>query len=342
MPHCPRCDTELHPAARFCVQCGAAVADVPDAPEGDPGHPAGAEDGDEVTDLSMPTGGDHTRVVEVELQDCPRCGASNAARRTRCGRCGARLAGPAGGPTSTRDPRDTPPTGQAVPRPAPAAPPSQPTSDVVGSGSRTRDPRRRRRRRRAVATAFVAGGLLVGAAIGVAAGSGLGPFASPVQIEFDAASYPDDPAALRPVQTGATSTHPRVDSTVFGPTLAVDDDRTTAWAPQSEDTDARLVHHFEQPVWIDHIEVASGLPDEAQVDGIGRVTGATIDLRTFRVDASIADSGGMQVIQLQEPVLVEDVTWQVTSASGGTGALAEVRYSGWPADQADQDALQGR
>lgn len=338
MPHCPRCDTELPPAARFCVQCGAAVAADPD---GDTAASSGVGDGEEVTDLSMPTGGEHTRVVEVELQDCPRCGASNAARRRRCGRCGTRLGGPAGRSTSTRDPRDTPPTGQAVPRPTPAAPPSQPASDGVGSGSRARDPRRRRRRR-AVASAFVAGGLLVGAAIGVAAGSGLGPFASPVQIDFDAASYPDDPAALLPASTGATSTHPPVDGTVFGPTLAVDDDRTTAWAPQPEDTDTRLVHHFEQPVWVDHIEVASGLPDEAQVDGIGRVTGATIDLRRFRVDASIADSGGVQVIQLQEPVLVEDVTWQVTSASGGTGALAEVRYRGWPADQADQDALQGR
>lgn len=341
MPYCPRCETELPTTARFCVQCGAAIAD-PDTPESDVGQPVPDDEGSEVTDLSMPTG-DATRAVEVELQACPACGASNAARRSRCGRCGARLA--TTGTDHREDVRDTPPTGRVAPVPPPPVSPEPASSAGPAPRPASVGPRAdaggRTRRRRAIAAVFIGGGLLVGAGIGVAAGTGLGPFASPVQVDFDAASYASEPEAVRPYRTGATSTHAPVGEHSFEPAMAVDRDRSTAWAPGEDDAEPRLLHRFEAPVWIDHVEVASGLSEDVGVSGLGRVTGARIDLRTMHVDASIEDVDGVQVIQLPEPVLVDEVTWRITRTVGGPGALSEVRYQGWPATARDIDALRG-
>lgn len=326
-------------SARFCTQCGQPLADSvpppasPEAPdqgdETDPPGP-GAEDhdteGDDPTDLAMPVG-EATQSVDVQLEACPRCGASNAVRRVRCGRCGSRLDG-----VADRGPRDTPPTGNRVPESPQRPPPSRaPAVDA-----------RRARRRRGAAVAIVVVGLVVGAGLGLAAGMDVGPFAEPTEVEFDPEAYPSEPSGVSPVTTGASSTRTGAGERSFGPRSAVDEDLLTAWVPRAEDAEPRLVHRFDAPVWIDRIEVATGLGQDAGAEGVGRTTGARIDLRGLRVEATLEDTGGMQLIQLPDPVLVEEVTWLVTSTVDGTGSIAEVRYRGWPADEDDRDSFHGR
>jgi hypothetical protein len=315
--------------ARFCLQCGtplmgravsAEADDVTDPGASSPPQQSVVDRGDDPTDLSMPVH-DATQVVDVELVSCPNCGSSNAARRARCGRCGQRLR-PDAPPLPATDMDDDDAPAQAW---APSEPPPVPS------------------RRRGIGIAIVVLGILIGAGVGLAAGLGLGPFAAPEVAEFDPRAYPSAPEQVRPTAVGASTTAPMAGDITIGPQATVDEDLGTAWLPRDDDDRPLLVHRFTDPVWVSRIEVATGWQvDDATFFDNGRVTGARIDLGTLRVDATIADVRGWQVIRLPRPVLLEEITWQVTETIGGTGALAEVRYVGWPADDADTDRFRDR
>jgi hypothetical protein len=277
--------------------------------------------GDDPTDLSMPVH-DATQVVDVDLVPCPNCGSSNAARRARCGRCGQRLR-PDAPPLSDADLQED--DGAPAAMTAPAEPSPVPS------------------RRRGIGIAIVLLGILIGAGVGLAAGLGLGPFAAPEVVEFDPDAYPSAPGQIRPTAVGASTTAPMAGDITIGAQATVDDDLGTAWLPRDDDSRPLLVHRFTDTVWVSRIEVATGWQvDEATFFDHGRVTGARIDLGTLRVDATVADTLGWQVIRLPRPVLLEEITWQVTETIGGTGAVAEVRYIGWPADDADVDRFRSR
>jgi len=321
LPTCPDCSSTVDERARFCVHCGTPLtgrAEASEAPDDAASSastiPPDIDHGDDPTDLSMPVH-DATEVVDVELVSCPNCGSDNAARRARCGRCGQRL----------RPDAPPLPEGELDDQFVPAAPLTPAGPEPAHSS-----------RRRGIGIAIVVLGILIGAGVGLAAGLGLGPFAAPEVAEFDPRAYPSAPEQVRPSAVGASTTAPMAGDITIGAQATVDADLGTAWLPRDDDDRPLLVHRFTDPVWVSRIEVATGWQvDEATFFDHGRVTEARIDLGTLRVDATIADIRGWQVIRLPRPVLLEEITWQVTQSIGGTGALAEVRYIGWPADDAD-------
>ena len=122
-----------------------------------------------------------------------------------------------------------------------------------------------------------------------------------------------------------------------------DRDLTTAWRPDDEEVGALLRHGFVAPVWVDHLEIATGdQADETTFADTARVTEVLVDLGTQRLDVEVDGVDGVQVVRLPEPVLTDEVTWEVTDTSGGVGAIAEVRYVGWQADDEDEQAFHQR
>lgn len=326
MPTCPDCSSPVDEHARFCLHCGASLEghdlSIEALDDTDPGDSSQVDVGDDPTDVWMPVP-DATQVVDVELVSCPNCGSSNAARRARCGRCGQRLR-PDAPPLSDADLEE-----HGAPL---AAPHASAGATPVPSG-----------RRRGMGIAIVVLGILIGAGAGLAAGLGLGPFAAAEVAEFDPRAYPSAPGQVRPTAVGASTTAPMAGDITIGAQATVDDDLGTAWLPRGDDEQPQLVHRFTDPMWVSRIEVATGWQmDGATFADHGRVTAARIDLGTLRVDATIADTPGWQVIRLPRPVLLEEVTWLVTETIGGTGAMAEVRYIGWPADDADTTRFRDR
>ena len=258
---------------------------------------------------------------DVDLVVCPECQASNTAQRARCARCGAPLwSEPALTPAWHDEGVD------AWHDAGPGAP------GVV-----------RRRRGVGVAVAVVVLGLVLGTGLGLAAGMGVGPFATVEPVPFDRAAYPRDARPLRVATATSSSTASPVGARTFGPDHTVDGDLATAWVAGEETGDALLVHGFVEPVWVDRIEVATGDQyDQASFADRARVLEATVDLGPLHVDAVLAGIDGVQVIQLEEPVLTDEITWEVTETTGGSAAVSEVRYAGWQADEADRSRFRQR
>lgn len=266
--------------------------------------------GDEDTDPRMPVGVPPPS-SSVELVACPQCGAGNAARRRRCGRCGSVL-DPDGALVAEPDEDLT-----TVPPPAPVPPP--PTE------------RTRRRSRRRLVAAIVVVGLLLGTGIGLA--FAVGPFRGPDPVAFDPAAHDDEARQLEPDKAGATSPEP---GATTAPARSVDGDRETAWVPAEDDSEQQLVHSFDEPVWVVRVELVAGGAEHSSP------TRVLLDLGTVRADTTLLASDEPQAIRLPEPVLVDRVRWTVTESVGGPGALAEVRYVGWPSNQRERDAFAAR
>jgi hypothetical protein len=321
VPSCARCHATTGVDDRYCMACGHRLGAPPEP----------VSEGPDPTDTTLPPVPARAVVDEPGLVACPVCGTANAGRRRRCGRCGAGLRGDG------------------------AVPLDEPADDGVARGSgevaawgdaADHPPARRGASRRGVgvAIAVVVLGILVGAGVGAAAGMGLGPFATVEAVAFDPDAYPSDPRPLRPATAGASSTATAVGDRGFGPEQTVDDDLATAWRSEGEGRGARLRHAFVAPVWLHRIEVAVGdQASDATFGQVGRATRVTVDLGTQRVEASLAAEQGVQLVELPEPVLVDQVTWEVTAVTGGrTVALSEVAYVGWRADEADQAAFRER
>lgn len=306
------------------MQCGrplaaAASAGHRVAPPGaaSPGHPPPDPDATSVTALPQPPDG-----AGVELVACPSCGASNAARRLQCGRCDSRLHPTPERPADVGDEEDQ--DWLLVPAtptdPEPAAP---------------------RRRRRGAALAVITFGVVVGTVLGLAAGMGVGPFATDEPVGFDAMAYPDDPTMRRPATASSSSTADSDGERVFDPGKTVDDDLDTAWRADGEGEGALLRHGYVAPVWVTRIEVATGdQVDDAVFAAAGRVTEAMVDLGTMQVEATLAGVEGVQVLRLPRPVLTDEITWEVTDLVGEPAAITEVRYVGWDADDEDRRAYE--
>lgn len=311
MTACPRCTSMVEQAARFCVVCGLRLDLPPSAPE-QPPAPESA-----MTPAPTP-GADVTS--SIELVACPECGGSNAARRRRCGRCGAALHPESDVPVLAAD--------QVPPEPAfhltpgldlPVTPP----------------------RRRVSGGWIVAGlGVLVGAGLGVALALGIGPFAPEANVRFDGIAYPGDPTNLMTADSLATSTAPARGDRTFTPQASRDGDLATAWRAGTGDESPTLVHRFVTPVWIRHVEIATGDQHDAETfQDAGRVTLARIDLGTLVVEATLGDERGVQVVRLPSPVLVDEVSLTATTVVGDGAAIAEVRYGGWTADDEDAESF---
>lgn len=317
MPSCARCNATTGADDRYCMACGHRLGTPPSPPRED--HDA--------TDTTLPPVPAPHGDAEAGLVACPACGTSNAARRRRCGRCGAGLRGDSAVPLE--DP------------PVEAAPPLAAGRAAAWDDTGTRVPAPRSGARRSAAIAVVVLGILVGAGVGAAAGMGLGPFATVEAVPFDPDAYPTDPRSLRPATAGSSSTAAPAGDRTFGPEQTVDDDLATAWRTEGEARGARLRHAFVAPVWLQRIEVAVGdQVDDDTFSEVGRPTRVTVDLGTQQVEATLAADPGVQLIELPEPVLVDQVTWEVTAVTGeDTVALSEVDYVGWRADDADQEAF---
>jgi hypothetical protein len=195
------------------------------------------------------------------------------------------------------------------------------------------------RRRRGMGIAIVVLGILIGAGVGLAAGLGLGPFAAPEVAEFDPRAYPSAPEQVRPAAVGASTTAPMAGDITIGAQATVDDDlahRMAASRRRRRGHNSSTVSPTRCGCPASRWQRAGRwtTPPSLTMAGSPR---ARIDLGTLRVDATIADMPGWQVIRLPRPVLLEEITWQVIETIGGTGAVAEVRYIGWPADEADTD-----
>lgn len=321
MPTCARCDATTGVDDRYCMACGHRLGTdpVPEAP--DPAR----------TDTTLPPVPVPVVEDEAGLIACPTCGTSNAARRRRCGRCGAGLRGDGAVPL------DEPPVSDA-----PHAAGRAPTWDEEDDHPVAR--RTGSRRGRGAAIAVVVLGILVGAGVGAAAGMGIGPFATVEAVAFDPDAYPTEPRSLRPATAGSSSTAPAVGDRTFGPELTVDDDLATAWRTEDEGRGSRLRHAFVEPIWLDRVEVAVGdQASDAAFGQVGRPTRAVLDLGTQRIEATLAPEPGVQLVELPEPVLVDQVTWEVTTITGGrTVAITEIDYVGWRADEADRRSFAER
>lgn len=323
MPTCPRCDATTGEGDRFCLNCGRALTEAAAV-----ARRQAIRDPD-ATDTSLPVAAARAP-GPVELVACPQCGGSNAARRRWCGRCGASLLGD---------------NDLAVPEPAfgPSMEPDWQEEPGWDPGAQTPAPSRGGWRRRGIAIAVVGFGAVVGTALGVAAGTGMGPFASVEPVPFDPDAYPDAPERLGPATAGSSSTAPPDGARAFGPEMTVDGDLTSAWIPDGEERGALLRHGFVAPVWIDRIEIATGDQlDETTFAASGKVTEVLVDLGAQRLDVTLAGMDGVQLVRLPEPVLADEVTWEVTDTSGDVGAVSEVRYVGWPADEEDRRAFRER
>lgn len=323
MPTCPRCDATTGEGDRFCLTCGRALVDGAEAMRADP----------HATDMVLPvvTPSRPAAGSSTELVACPSCDAYNAAGRRWCGRCGTALVAdtPQQLPVGSWE-RDTGPGHEDEPAWDPADAPH---------GAGTRDAGRRR----GAAIAVVALGAVIGTGLGVAAAAGVGPFARVEPVPFDPAAYPGDPAPQAPATAESSSTATPAEARQFAPKLTVDGDLTTAWVPQRRDEQARLRHGFVAPVWVDRLEVATGDQQDADTFAeTARVTEVLVDLGTQRLDVTLADRDGVQVVQLPEPVLTDEVSWEVTDTTDGVGAIAEVRYVGWAADEEDRQSFRDR
>lgn len=296
-----------------CSRCDAPVppsSRVCPSCGADVGPEPASRAGDEDTDPRM-TVGVPPPSSSVELVACPQCGAGNAARRRRCGRCGSVL-DPDGALVAEPDEDVT-----TVPSPAPVSPPPP-------GGTR-------RRPRRGVVAAIVVVGLLLGTGIGLA--FAVGPFRGPDPVAFEPSAHPEEARELEPDSAGATSPESGADT---APARSVDGDRETAWVPAEDDAEPQLVHSFDQPVWVVRVELVAGGADR------GSPTRVLLDLGTLRADTTLLRSDEPQAIRLPEPVLLDRARWTVTESVGGPGALAEVRYIGWPSNQRERDAFAAR
>lgn len=294
-------------------------------------HPAASPNGGSPDptdrDHAPAEAGDHTEVVSesggVDLATCPECEAINAIQRSRCARCGAALHGRIDTDEDDYELQELPSeSAVAAPAAAPAAP--------------------QRRRTRRTGLVIVALGIIVGGLIGTAFALGLGPFerGDVLAVEFDSEHYTSQPDQLSATSVESSEVRADEGGRSFGPTRLVDGDTTTAWIATDPDR-ARLVFHFDAPVWITSIEVANGdQHDDESFDATARVRTLLVDMdHGSMLRATLLDGRGRQVIRPRTPVLTDRIAFEVVNVTDGDGVgISEFEFVGHVANESDASA----
>ncbi len=340
--YCPECGTNASDDANFCLHCGndlrvargerAAAGDAPTEAIAPP-DPA-----DSPTEVVPAVRGEVAAAPAVELRRCKRCDAPNAPQRTSCGRCGADL--DTGELSKSASPRVDPD------RPSERMPERslmevETAEDVIGSGSN----------RAWVIAILIVLGLVIGAAVGLAAIRGLGPFGQEEEPApaptFDAGVYPGQPAPLEVATVSASSSLPPSGGNTYDADNTLDDDRATAWnsdgAANPSGVGERLVLRFESPIWVKEVVVANGYQkDDERFFGNARIREARLIVDGgVEFDVLIEDLQGLQAIKLEPPQLTRTVVLEVTAIYPGERfedlAVSEIVVNGWLAVGVDVD-----
>lgn len=325
---CPDCDAEVAPPGRFCVQCGASVADPGDATSGAAGTAGGSDAAaattahPEVTGiLPLPASG------RGATRRCTSCGQVNARSRELCRACGLDL-----------DPSDR----TAVPvRPARRAVEPVPL-------------RARLRRWWVVPLAVVAVAATITGALWWAQ---LGPFSTSegplAVVPFPAERYGAPSMRLELADIGTLTSAPPEGDRIFTPAQMVDDDPSTAWrgeAPALPDGAQETIDvALAEPAWVDAMVVANGDHlDATAYEASGRVQRLAMWFDgDLHVEVTLLDLGrSRQVVQLPEPVLTSAVRLAIVQTLAGVErpepAIAGLELWGHLADEADAAVARDR
>lgn len=327
MPTCGTCGTPLDPTHRFCRECGSPRPTDAGGPtpflapdEADPRVVDVAVDDEPTSDGSAAPTEVITLTGGVDLAACPGCDAINAVERPRCARCGTPL-------QDDVEPLDDDPWDV---RHLPV--------DDEASGNLAVPPGGDGRGPWGLGIAVVVGGALVGAVL-AAWMFGFGPFerADGTDVEFRGSDYPGQAEAVRPDQARTSSVREPVDGRAFDVTQAVDGDVTTAWVG-ADGNGANVTFTFDRPMWVTAVEVANGdQHDEESFEATARVRTLETDLgHGSRLRATLLSGTGWQVFRPLAPVLTDRITLVVLDRTEGDEvALSEVRFMGFPANDAD-------
>ncbi len=317
---CPDCDAEVVPPGRFCVRCGAGVAE----PDGDgpggrqpaPGDvPATGEVDPVVAPPPEPVGeqprgpsAPHAEAAAVlpppasgrgATVRCPSCGQVNDRARELCRSCGVDL-----------DPADR------------TSVPVRPRRTPSRRGDRWQV--WRRWWVVPIAMAVVAGGVTAGLAW-----MQVGPFAR-VQEPLELVPFPAErrtgptaPLALVDIGT-LTSAAPEGDR-IFSPDRMVDQDPTTAWRGDgptlTEGAPETIGVTLAQPAWLEALVVANG--DHLDADAYaasGRIERLELWVDgDLHLDVRLLDLGPQrQVVTLPQPLLTTAVRLVVVDTVPGS------------------------
>lgn len=319
---CEDCGRELTPGARFCASCGSPVPEGV-VPERD--SPGAAEptrrieatvrvegvEGVESTDPRLPPVGG----VHDALTTCPRCGATNSARRLLCGDCGADL--------QTGEPGwdpEAPPVGRAA------------EGDLSGD-----------RGVRRTVVVVVAAAVLLGVVLGVL-------LLSTGVLEGDGSQLPRPPAFAGPAERLAVRQVAASSAASAGsdPGLVADGDLATSWWS----ADGRLAGEvlelqLDQEVWIEELQLAVGEQSpETPFEALARPTRIRVRFgEDDSVIVELTDQPGVQSVRLEPPRRTDRLRIEILEIAPGARetsvAVAEVVARGHPADTA-ADAARGR
>lgn len=316
---CDECGRELLRNARFCASCGATVAEGVIAGSGSGERRGG--DADPTRRIERPGEADPTTRVEDTDPDldavgpggegltaCPRCGATNSARRLLCASCGADLeTGEPGG-------RESATTELGAPEEA------EPDSGI----------------RRTVAM-VVAGAVVLGIVLGVG-------LLSAGVIGGSDPDLPRPPTFTGPVERLGVEEVAASSAAADGsdPGLVADGDLTTAWHTEEGATVGEVVElHLDREAWIDELQFAVG--DQGPGSDFGSLARPVRVRVRFGDDDSVivelSDQPGVQSVRLDPPRRTERMRVEVLEVAPASGpesvALSEVVARGHPADSAE-------
>jgi len=175
-----------------------------------------------------------------------------------------------------------------------------------------------------VVTLVAVGGAALGAAIGLAASTGIGPFAAdPVPPVFDPDVYRRATVVIGIESIDATSVLPPSGSASYQPGFMIDADTSTAWNSlgdaRQDGVGEQVFVDLAAPAWVTSVRVANG----DQRDTTRFLANARLARVVARFDDGsevvlvLLDEPGEQEVALPQPVLTSRVTFEVLEAHRG-------------------------
>lgn len=310
---CPRCGAEMPEENSFCTRCGRRLREKPPAEErrtgpGNGGIAAAAPPGRQTADPSKeaPSAAGWSDVAAARLVACPRCGATNAASRRRCGRCRSEL------DTDPSEPRA--PVGDAGPMPQ-AEPEARESSGLL-----------------VLATVF-AGLTILGVTLTILSARGIGPFAGP---GGDETPQPGEPVPVEVVEVEASSELPAGGDGTYDATNLVDGDPTTAWneAASGDGTGEWVELRLAEPAAVRRLLLWNGYQKEERFAQHPRVRSLSIQAGDRSFTVTLLDDEGPMSVDLPAPVRTDTVRLTIGSVYPGAryndAALSEVEILAQP------------